>query len=227
MPQHNSHSSNSDAHIRPTGSPTPSSAPTMTDSRFYLVRAFDKDYFALTTSSASQCLCGFKGGKVELGTHALGCSRLTGSNVSWRHNVVKTCIADFCRTNFIPVTVEPVIVKNPADGKHNRADLHISLLERNEEVYIDLVIANQLSQTHKGKSNARVEREKEGDKESKYLREVQARSGEFVTLLIEVNGGYSPQAASLINKIERMCRAISTTLQNANAQVLINAARLM
>jgi len=184
--------------------------------------------------SAAQCLCGFKGNKVELGTHILGCSKISGSNTSWRHNVVKMCIADFCRTNFIPASVEPVIVKNPEDGKHNRADLRISLLQRSQEVYVDIVVANQLSQSHKGKSNARVEHEKERDKESKYLREVQARSGEFVTMLIEVNGGFSPQAATLVNNIERMCgqegalyRAISTSLQNANAQLLINAARMM
>ena len=87
-----------------------------------------------TPIETKHCVCGFSGPTSDMTTHVLGCAKIQGTGVGWRHNVIKYKIAAFCRERLVPTTVEPYLVKH-LDNKQSRADLCVTT--PNGNLYID------------------------------------------------------------------------------------------
>lgn len=174
---------------------------------------------------SDRCVCGFGSG--DVGRHVLGCSKLVGANVSWRHSVLCNVVATFCRENFVAVSASPFMVKT--ESSHSRADLLISI--GNDDVYVDLTVINSFCKTHCNKDSETLYQEKEKQKEQRYLKHAEARASQLVTFAVEVNGVFSRAAKSLINKIENFVdkkgelkTILLKQLHRCNAQILLNAA---
>jgi len=150
----------------------------------------------LQVVTGKKCVCGVD---KEVEQHVLGCSKLVGANVSWRHSVLCNVIASFCRDNFIPVSASPFMVRT--ESSHARADLLIAF--GTDDFYVDLTVINSFCKSHSHKDSEALYKEKEKSKETRYLKHVEARGGSFVTFSVEVNGVLSRSAKLLVDKIEK------------------------
>ena len=177
-----------------------------------------------------KCVCGFNcDDSKAYYIHALGCSKIHGTNVSWRHSVIKFCIANFCKQNTVPIAIEPFLTRDSV-GTMRRCDL---LVETNDaDLYLDVTVANSLCASHRKKSDQELAEEKSLDKEGKYLQEVNARGGKFFTVMLHALGGFSREARQAIERIELSCNQrgelssrLSVALQRANGKILLNAWR--
>ena len=176
-----------------------------------------------------KCHCGLSCKPKQLAIHALGCTRLVGINVSSRHAVVKAAIIAFCKRNAIPVSDEPVVMKDRQITR--RVDVRIAL--PSEDVYLDIVIPNAQCKSHSSKTLAALEREKTNEKEAKYLQYVQSMGGRFVSFVVESRGTFGAAAKELskllmrhaILKRERLVSDIEVALARTNGAILTNVFR--
>jgi hypothetical protein len=176
------------------------------------------------------CDCGEVSSNPNFAFHILGCSQVRGTNVSSRHNAIRDCIANFCRRNAIPVACEPL-----SGEPGQRCDLRIGTAQ---DLYVDIVVVNNLCKTHKGKSLSRLEREKQDIKTSKYEEQVKSLGGVLVPFVLEAMGGMGNEARRLIKTIDKLSfsptpsgkespliKEISATLQRWNGAILLSALR--
>jgi hypothetical protein len=149
------------------------------------------------TEALGRCSCGLKLPQRELVAHALGCSRLSGTNANSRHKAVKAAIFTFCNRNGIPVADEPVVNFDGITTK--RADLRITL--PTEDVYVDVTVANAACKTFKGKTMKAIETIKRREKDASYNAYVNALGGVLVTFVAEVRGSLGDDAVSLCKRL--------------------------
>jgi hypothetical protein len=90
--------------------------------------------------------------------HALGCTKVIGTNASSRHAAVKETIIHRCERNGIPTSDEPVVYHDGIPTK--RCDIRIVL--PTEDVCVDVTIANAACRSHAGKPLPTIERIKTG-----------------------------------------------------------------
>jgi hypothetical protein len=176
------------------------------------------------------CDCGEVSTNPAFASHVLGCSQVRGINVSSRHNAIRDCIASFCRRNAIPVAIEPL-----SGEPGQRCDLRIGAAQ---DLYVDIVVVNNLCKTHKGKSLSKLEKEKQDIKTSKYEEQVKSLGGVLVPFVLEAMGGMGSEARRLVKTIDKLSfsptpsgkespliKEISATLQRWNGAILQSALR--
>ena len=178
------------------------------------------------------CDCGVASDNMaDAALHALGCVRLFTPNATSRSSAIKDVIARFCRSNSIPATVEPMVVSTN-DGEQLRADIRISLPD--EDVYVDVVVANGSAKSHAKKTTEELEDEKRRLKEATYLRHVSAVGASFVSFFVEAMGELGKDAAHLARRLEKAAlvpkrhalrEEISHTLHRNNGAIISNAFR--
>jgi len=169
--------------------------------------------------------------KAELANHALGCSRIHGTNASARHREVKSAIIAFCLRNAIPVADEPVVYHDGVSSK--RCDLRLTL--PTEDVYVDVTVANAASKSHAGKSLSKIELLKSNEKDAKYLEHVQRLGGQLVTFVVEARGTLAPAAALLTKRLQSLAilrrtpaelkKDVQTAIARTNGAIITNVLR--
>ena len=171
------------------------------------------------------CDCGAILESAKADEHAIGCTRLHGANASSRHAAVRDTINKFCRVHGFPSQIEPAI----SGGL--RADL-LLCFGPSAPLYVDIVLPNPLCASHRGKSSAELEKEKDKLKQGKYSEAVRAIGGELCTFVVETTGGFSMKAAAIVRELERDCGAegelfkqIAETIMHWNGAIISNARR--
>jgi hypothetical protein len=181
--------------------------------------------------SICACSCGMRLSQRELAIHALGCTKVVGTNASSRHAAVKETIIHYCKRNGIPTSDEPVVYHDGISTK--RCDIRIVL--PTEDVYVDVTIANAACKSYAGKSLSTIERIKTGEKEASYLTHVEALKGHLVTFVAEARGTLAPAAATLCKRLDSLsivkqkgghvAKEVQTALARANGAILTNVLR--
>jgi hypothetical protein len=183
------------------------------------------------TGAPSRCHCGAKMTQRELASHALGCTRIHGTNASSRHREVKSAIIGFCNRNGIPVSDEPVVYNDGISSK--RADLRITM--PTEDVYVDVTVANAACKSYSSKSLATIERVKTAEKETSYLEHVARLNGHLVTFVAEARGSLASAATLFCKRLmslsllksrnQSLVKEVQTALARTNGAILTNVLR--
>ena len=183
------------------------------------------------TAEEVACHCGAKLPKKDLVDHALGCTRIHGTNASSRHREVKAAIISFCHRNAIPVANEPVVYHGGIQTK--RVDLRLTL--PTEDVFVDITIANASCKTFVGKPLGKIESTKTKEKHAQYLEHVQRLGGNFVTFVVEARGSLAAAATTLTKRLQALSilravpaelrKEIQTAIARTNGAVITNVLR--